>query len=71
MNRIRCELRSEYVGVFVREEKMRRRSKCVGLLGEEEVLVCLAEWDQHLVRVRRKGIQMIPGLEGPAPFQCQ
>ena len=49
---------------------MRRRSRCVGLLGEE-VLVCLAEWDQHLVRVRWKGIQMIPGLEGPTPFQCQ
>ena len=35
------------------------------------MLVYLAEWDQHLVRVRWKGIQMIPGLEEPAPFQCR
>ena len=35
------------------------------------MLVCLAEWDQHPVQVRWKGIQRIPGLEEPAPFQCR
>jgi len=63
-------LRSECVEVFEWEEMMKRRSRCVGLLGEE-VLGYLAEWDQYLVRVRWREIQRIPELEEPAPFQCR
>ena len=51
---------------------MRRRSRCVGLLGVVEVLGHRdgGEWVQHLVQVHRKKTQKIPELEEPAPFQC-
>ena len=63
-------LRSECVGVFEWEERMKRRSRCVGLLGVVEVLGHRdgGEWVQHLVQVHRKKTQKIPELEEPAPF---
>ena len=48
----------------------RRESRCVGLR-EVEVEVHRGEWAQHVVGVHQRGIQKIPELGEPAPFQCR
>ena len=47
----------------------RRESRCVGLR-EVEVEVHRGEWAQRVVGVHQRGIQKIPELGEPAPFQC-